>query len=81
MKVKELKAVLASADDEADVIVTKHTTVAGGGLPSRRVRGSRSDQAAIGEGQHLLRRVEPHAIRVGAMKRIVIGCKIRRMKR
>jgi len=32
MKVKELKAVLASADDEADVIVAKHTTVAGGGL-------------------------------------------------
>jgi len=32
MKVKELKAVLAEADDEADVIVTKHTTFEGAGL-------------------------------------------------
>jgi hypothetical protein len=34
MKVRELKAVLAEADDDADVIVTKHKTFAGGGLSS-----------------------------------------------
>ena len=32
MKVKELKAVLAGADDEADVIVTRHTTFEGAGV-------------------------------------------------
>ncbi len=35
MKVKELKAILAGADDEADVIVTRHTTFAGGGVTKR----------------------------------------------
>jgi hypothetical protein len=32
MKVRELKAVLAEADDDADVIVTRHTTFEGAGL-------------------------------------------------
>ena len=32
MKVRELKAVLAGADDDADVIVTRHTTFAGAGV-------------------------------------------------
>jgi hypothetical protein len=32
MKVKELKEVLAGADDEAEVVIERQTTVAGGGL-------------------------------------------------
>lgn len=40
MKVKELKAVLAGADVEADMIVTKHTTFEGAGLMKLRDRRS-----------------------------------------
>jgi hypothetical protein len=32
MKVRELKAVLAGADDDGDAIIETQTTVAGGGL-------------------------------------------------
>jgi hypothetical protein len=32
MKVRELKAILAGADDEAEVIVTRHATFADAGL-------------------------------------------------
>jgi len=32
MNVRQLKAVLAEADDDADVIVTKHTTFGGAGV-------------------------------------------------
>ena len=32
MKVRELKAVLAEADDDAEVVISRQTTVAGGGL-------------------------------------------------
>lgn len=47
MKVKELRAVLEGADDEAEVIVTRRRTVAGGSLSSFNPRDVFEATAAL----------------------------------